>query len=226
MGSGMKPILVEDFWERTGFSLNNITFNPSNVKYVIGLREMKEVLSVNVMSKEYLFHLLSMIGTARSFQEKVYQKEKISFARIDPHSLRLGQKFIYRKNYMAIMENFPNLFGNFYISRGISKLTGFIIFEKDQNDNFALAHYMPPIIEIHNGNLVLMDGVHRNFIVKNSGTTIESIIIRDINVPFPCASQKWKEISVIDHKPENIEDRYFDLKPELFRDLKFLGIDG
>lgn len=223
----MKPVLMEDFLRKTGFSLNDLcNIDPSRIKHVIGLREMKEIISMNAMSRGYLNHLLARIGTANSFDKKVYENAKISFARIDPYSLRLGQKFVYRKNYIAIMENFPNLFGDFHVSRGISKLTAFIIIGKDKDGSIALAHYLPPIIEIHDGRLVLLDGVHRNFIVKNSGTTIEAIIIKNINVPFPCAPQKWREVKVIDNKPEKIEDRYFELKPELFRDLKSIGIDG
>lgn len=227
MGSGMKPILIKDFLEKTEFNLTDLdTIDPSSIQFVIGLRNMKEIISINAMSKDYLNRLLLRVGTTGSFNEKVYENAKINFAKIDPHTLRLGQKFVYRKNYTAILENFPCLFGDFHISRGISKLTAFIIFGKDENGNFAMAHYLPPIIEIHEGHSILLDGVHRNFIVKNSGTTIEAIIIQNVKTHFPCASQKWDEVLVIDHKPEKIEDRYFDLKPELFRDLKSIGIDG
>ena len=227
MGSGMKPIEFNDFLQKTQFSLQDLYF-PSfdNIKYVIGLREMREIVSVNAMSKKYLSNLLSKIGTVGSFNEKVYKNSTIHFIRIDPHSLRLGQKFVYRKNYISILENFPNIFDAFHISRGISKLTAFIILGKDSNGDSVLAHYIPPIVEIHNGHLLLMDGVHRNFIVKNSGTTIESIVISNVNTPFPCTAHKWSQIKITDNKPENINDRYFDLQQELFRDLKSIGIDG
>ena len=139
MGSGMKPILIEDFLERTGFDLNDFSaVDPSRVKYVIGLREMTKIISISVMPKDYLYRLLKKIGIAGSFDEKIYENAKINFAKIDPHTLRLGQKFVYRKNYMAILENFPDLFGYFHVSRGISNLTAFIIFGKDKNGTMAL----------------------------------------------------------------------------------------
>ena len=227
MGSGMKPLEFNDFLRKTQFSVQDLCF-PSfdNIKYVIGLREMREIISVNAMSKKYLSSLLSKIGTAGSFDEKVYENATINFLRIDPHALRLGQKFVYRKNYMSILENFSNIFDAFHVSQGISKLTALIVLGKDNNKNSVMAHYIPPIVEIHNGHLLLMDGVHRNFIVKNSGTTIESIVISNVNVPFPCTTHKWPQIKIATEKPEDINDRYFDLRQELFRDLKSIGIDG
>jgi len=53
-------------------------------------------------------------------------------------------------------------------------------------------------------------------------------MIRNPELPFPCSPKNWKEIEIIslNDKPKNLEDRYFDLQKGLFRDLKYLGIDG
>jgi hypothetical protein len=130
---------------------------------------------------------------------------------------------------MAILENFQNLFTDFASPRGITKMTAYLMIgttEQDENDQYVLAHYIPPIIEIQNNKLVLLDGVHRSFIAARSGANLESIVIGGIKTPFPCTAKPWSEIKVVDEKPPNIEDRYFDLKKELFRDLKGIGIDG
>ncbi len=174
----------------------------------------------------YLERLLSRIGIVGAPNIKVYEKCPIRLVRIDPNQLYLGQRYVYRKKYTSIMENFKDLFISFSITRGISKLTALIVLGKDKDEAPSLAHYLPPIIEMHANKTVIMDGVNRNFIIRNSGTTIESIVVEDVNVTFPCVVRPWDDISVIDDKPEKEEERYFDFRLELFRDLKSMGIDG
>ena len=92
-----------------------------------------------------------------------------------------------------------------------------------------MACYIPPIIEVHGSRSLIMDGIHRNYIARQSGlSTINALLVENIEVPFPCSVNNWKEVQVIPlaDKPKNLEDRYFDLQKGLFRDLKYLGIDG
>ena len=76
--------------------------------------------------------------------------------------------------------------------------------------------------------MVIMDGIHRNYIAKQTGHALNAILVDDIILPFPCAAKDWSEIQVIplNQKPKDINERYFDLQQGLFRDLKYLGIDG
>ena len=73
-----------------------------------------------------------------------------------------------------------------------------------------------------------MDGIHRDYITKQLGCTINAILIKNVAIPFPCGIKSWEEIKVIGlaEKPKDINERYFNLQKELFRDLKYLGIDG
>lgn len=223
----MEPIEFGEFLKRTGFAKKSFMFpNVRKIEKVVALRDIRHVLFVSAMSTEYLTHLLRQIGLVGDSSKKVYADANIRRLRIDPNGLYLGQRYVYRPNYTAIMENFKDLFSAFTLPRGLSKLTPQIVFGKDNNGEYALAHYVSPIFELHGGKLIILDGVHRDFIVKNAGTTIEGILIEHIDVPFPCAPQHWDAVSVIDTKPEKIEDRYFGLKKELFRDLKSIGIDG
>lgn len=225
--SKMQPIPLEKFEALTGLNLGQFGFDKwSQVGQIIAPTDLKKIISINAMPIEYLHRLLSKIGTLGAPDNKVYASAKISLGCIDPNLLFLGQKFVYRSNYTAILENFCNLFTDFALPRGFGKLTPFLIIGQDDQNKFALAHYLPPIIEIHQEKLVLLDGVHRSFIAKQSGTNLEGIIIEGVSAPFPCAPKPWNEVSVIDQKPPKIEDRYFDLKVELFRDLKGIGIDG
>jgi hypothetical protein len=223
----MQPIALEEFLKRTGFSQQELLFlHAPSITHVISLRDMKHIETVMVMPRPYLERLLSCIGLVGAPNIKVYEKCSIRLMRIDPSQLYLGQRYVYRKKYTSIMENFRDLFREFSITRGISKLTALIVLGKDKDKNHSLAHYLPPIIEAHANKTIIMDGVNRNFIIRNSGTTIESIVVEDVNVTFPCVVRPWDDISVIDDKPEREEDRYFDFRPSLFRDLKSVGIDG
>lgn len=225
--SNMEAIPFEEFLRRTGFSLESFGFRTSEgISHIVAPTDLKKILMVNAMPLNYLHQLLAKIGTLGDADNKIYANAKIELECVDPNILVLGQKFVYRKNYTAILENFHNLFTEFAMPRGISKLTPYLIIGEDTNDRYVLAHYLPPIVEIHEDKLVLLDGVHRNFIAKQSGTNPETIIIKDVKTPFPCTPKPWKEIKVVQTKPEKIEDRYFDLKKELFRDLKGIGIDG
>lgn len=223
----MHPIAFDEFRAKTGFSEDMFAFLAANpVAQIISLRDMKTFETVLVMPREYLEKLIRKIGLVGAPNIKVYEKCSFRLIRMDPSQLYLGQRYVYRKKYTAIIENFHDLFNGFSVTRGISKLTALIILGKDAGGVRSLAHYIPPIIESHERKTVIMDGVNRNFIIKNSGTTIESIVIEDVGVAFPCSVQPWQEIEVIDEKPAREEDRYFDFRPELFRDLKSIGIDG
>jgi hypothetical protein len=225
--SKMQPIPFDEFSKRTGFTSEQIGFNKwTEIAQIVAPTDLNKIISVQAMPMVYLKQILSKIGTLGEPENKVYAEAKITLSCIDPNLLLLGQKFIYRKNYTAILENFRNLFTDFAVLRGISKLTAYIIVGQDRSENLVLAQYLPPIIEVHNNKLILLDGVHRNFIAKQSGTNTECIIIEGIKTPFPCAVRPWEEIKIVDEKPENMEERYFDLKKELFRDLKSIGIDG
>lgn len=223
----MQPIIFDEFLARTGFTKNTFSFlNHNSVTHVISLRDMKTIDAVLIMPREYLENLLSKIGLMGAPNIKVYEKCSLHLVRMDPSQLYLGQRYVYRKKYTAIIENFRDLFNGFSVTRGISKLTALIVLGRDADGTYALAHYIPPIIESHERKVVIMDGVNRNFIIRNSGTTIESIVVENVNVAFPCTVMPWEKIEVIQEKPPCEADRFFDFRPELFRDLKSIGIDG
>jgi hypothetical protein len=73
-----------------------------------------------------------------------------------------------------------------------------------------------------------MDGTHRSYIAMQSGAPMQAILATDVSAPYPCTPQKWEEMKVISlkDKPTDINLRYFNIQKNLFRDLKWLGIDG
>ncbi len=125
-----------------------------------------------------------------------------------------------------LMESFRSVFEAHIVPSGFSRLTPFLVLGRVSSGQVALANYIPPILELHGGKLSILDGIHRDFIAKNAGSTIQAVQIEHVGVELPFHGQPWDQIRVTDEKPPDIRDRYFDLKPALFRDLKALGIDG
>lgn len=223
----MRPIAFGDFLERTRLDPNLVFFKSNDaIRQIISLKDIAEIDALFAMPTSYLGQLLSSVTLVESPKIKVFDECAIRLMTFDPSQLCLGQKYVYRNKYIAIFENFERTFHRFLITGGISELTPFIVLGKDREDEISLAHYIPPIVERHNSTLILMDGIHRNFIVKRCGTVIKSIFIDCVRVPFPCAARPWEEIELADTKPLRQEDRFFNLKPELFRNLEAVGIDG
>ena len=221
------PIELSDFEERTGIQRKDFAPVWNKVECVVSLRDFKKVFQIQAMPREYLLRLLKNITLTGDNKEKPFKGCSFELLRSDPNGLLVGQTFVLRKKYQKILEEFPSVFGNFCVTRGIAKLTAQIVLGEDVQGKLAIAHYIPPIIETSKGthSPILLDGIHRNFLAKNVGTTMETILIRNVKVPFPADPVEWSRITVVDEKPIP-DERYFNLRPELFRDLKSIGIDG
>lgn len=154
-----------------------------------------------------------------------YQDCTIQRARVDPYNLLVGQTFVERPKYQRLIESLNQAFQGFCINHGFAKCISLIVLGKINDGSLALAHYLPPIVEEHSCGLHLLDGVHRNFLTKAIGTTIETIIIKGVKTPFPCEVGEWSRVKIVEQKPPRNE-RFINLKPILFRDLKWVGIDG
>lgn len=196
-----------------------------HVQQVLPLKDVARVESVLHMSKSMLRMVLTKIKTQS--QESPFLESRFRICKIDPQELRVGQKFVYRDNYTALLEELPGRFSEICMSAGMTELNAFVAIGKTVDETPCVAFYLPPIAERHEG-LVVMDGMHRNFITKQAGTTITSIVADRVLIPFPCAPQDWSEVKVINlaEKPKDPNERYFRLRKELFRDLKYFGIDG
>lgn len=196
------------------------------VQRIVPLRFLRSIESVIPLSHEMLFALVSKMRTQGG--QYPFREARLQLCRIDPNHVKIGQRFAYRENYQMLLEEVPGLFGAFAIASGLNDLGAYFAFGEDEDGLPALACYIPPLIEQHGADLVVMDGIHRNFLTKQLGATINSVLITGVAVPFPCGIRAWSELRVISlgEKPKDIRERYFDLNQDLFRDLKHLGIDG
>lgn len=223
----------ESYLERLNLNINEFESqlhlpNIRSVEKIIPLREIKSVGSMIPVSSQLLSYLLRRVKTLDG--RFPFAAATFKMVKTDPHDLKIGQKFVYRENYQHILEEVPNMFRDFLITTGgLSELGAYFIFGRDANDSRVLACYVPPIIEKHRfGDVIIMDGIHRSYIGKQAGLALYAIMAENVALPFPCSPKEWSEIQVISlaDKPKDINERYFDLNKGLFRDLKYLGIDG
>lgn len=197
------------------------------IKRLIPLKDIQKVESILPITHEFLCQILRRVKTMDG--QLPFKNSEFEMLKIDPLQLRIGQKYAYRENYIGLLEGLTGLFCQKHaINSGITNLGAFMIFGNDVYNQPALSFYLPPIVEQHNFGLVIMDGIHRDYMTLQMGATIFAIVVSSVSIPFPCSAQKWKELRMIGlaEKPPDANERYFDLKKNLFRDLKHLGIDG
>jgi len=221
-----EAIPLEVFQARTGIVSKDFLFTPE-VAEIVSLRSISSVSQVHIMPIPYLKKLLLNISTVGDANCRVYRGCKMKRVKIDPLQVRIGQTFVERQKCLKILEEFPGTFSGFDVPSGFTNHPSLIVIGKTGTDSVAIAHYLPPIIEIRKGgrNPKILDGIHRSFLTQAVGTTIETVMFYDVAVPFPCETRDWEDISLVDAKPPK-EKRFFDLKPEYFRDLKQVGVDG
>ena len=194
---------------------------------IIPLRDLKMIQSLIPIELELVLYLLRKIRTLDG--QMPFGGINIQMVRIDPRHLKIGQKFVYRENYQRLLEEVPDIFRQFMVTAGgLGDLGAYFVFGLNGDDHYSMACYLPPVTEKHGSDLVIMDGIHRNYIAKQSGLAINVILVENVVLPFPCGVRCWLDVRVIPlaEKPKALEERYFDLNKGLFRDLKYLGIDG
>lgn len=200
------------------------------VHHVVSLRDIRKVFSVTPLKLELVWEMLKRVRTAEGEQPfKSCSMNDITLVSMDPRLLKVGQKFVYREKYTSLLEHVPDLFkGHCLAKGGIHTLGAYAVVGEDSEKAISLAFYFPPLVERHGFDFILMDGIHRNFICHQHGTTTSAFLINKVSTPFPCEAKHWSATQVIplSERPKNIEDRFFNLAPKYMRDLKFLGIDG
>lgn len=209
------------FEERIGAK---IPMTPGRIKCVVPMKDIVTIEAIHVMSKSYLETLLRNVTLEGDPTCFPYKYASFEYGRIDPHMLHIGQTFVERGKYQRLVENLSNLFGKFHTNQGFAKCTSLIIIGYTDRGLLAIAHYLTPIIEFH-ARHNLIDGVHRNFITRAIGTTIESITTREVDAPPPCDFQSWDNVQVVEQKPPR-EERFKNLNTFYFRNLGWAGIDG
>lgn len=216
---------LETFRARTGICQDDFARLRAKGEKIVSLREIVEVNCVQAMPKGYLYRLIESVTLDGDPHEKPYSGCVIELVRMDPNSLLVGQTFVERGKLQRILEHFTDMWSEFCVTRGIAKRTAWIVSGTTALGESVIAHYLPPIVEDNNGHRLLLDGVHRNFLTKAVGTTIETVVIKGVRTAFPCTCSPWDDVRPVDEKPTK-DERFQDLDPALFRNIKAIGIDG
>ncbi|HVW82727.1 MAG TPA: hypothetical protein VHC68_02165 [Candidatus Paceibacterota bacterium] len=222
-----QPIPVGDFLARTELDPHrDLAFPLGSAEEVVSLRDLDSIDAVQLMPIHALEKILGHATLAGGNKARMYEGCRVRLMAISPKAARIGQRFIERKKYTALLEKFGSILKNFSIPAGPADLGAFIAIGSTKEGKRAIALYVPPVVEM-NGTTAwtLLDGIHRNFVIERMGGTTPVIVIERVKNPLPFSLHEWDKIALVDEKPP-IEERYFDLKPDYFRDLKYVGIDG
>jgi hypothetical protein len=222
----MFSLTRDEFQNRTEIPTSLLCPMWQDANRVISMRDLTNIIAVSDMPKKYLRALIDSIPLVGDPNIFPYRDKKIDLVRCDTQHIRIGQTFVQNDKCLNLLNSFSRLFWDFAGVRGFAKQTCKVILGQDKSGEHVIAHYLCSIIEHYAQDLALLDGVHRQYIAKGVGTNIETLFIRNVEVAFPARLHHWREIRQVDTKPVDKNDRYFDLRPELFRDLKAIGIDG
>ena len=196
----------------------------SDVSTIIPLRDIVAIRHLAIMRKDFLEALVKAIPLRNEAMDQLYADSEIEVYGIEPQGMDIGQTFILSSKVLGIMSDMNSIFGDF-ATKGLSKMPPSIIYGLDRQSQSAIAFYVPPLIEHHNSDGVLLDGIHRSYICKSAGTTVTAVHVFNAASPLPFDKIEWGEAQLMENKPP-IEQRYRNLNPKLFRDLGYVGIDG
>lgn len=222
--SSFEPIDLSEFGKRTGMDMLELA-RMSGADRVVSPRQIVVAQYILSMRLDYLESLLRSVPLQGDSDRKPYAGCRIDRYRMDPRMSKVGQTFIERRKINDLNELFSAMYDGHDVPYGIAKKGASLIFGTTAEGDRAIAQYLPPIVEQIGNRHAVLDGVHRFSYTKAAGTTLEIVKITDPTEPFPCDLRKWSSVKSVDAKPPKNE-RFFNLKPELFRDLKYVGIDG
>lgn len=215
---------VELLEDRIGVKLNG---DIAGYNRIISPRDLTKVKVMTFFRWDVFLALIRRVPLRCPGDDKIYPYEDAEidvFAR-EPKGFYVGQTFAMKDKLISIMTGLEQGVLSSFVSRGISKMPPVQFYGEDAEGRNAMAIYIPPIAEVHNDKVVLIDGIHRSVICKGAGTTINAVHIANSAVRLPFDPLTWTDVQTTDKKPA-VEDRYRNLRREYFRDLSAIGIDA
>lgn len=215
------------FEARTGITLRDV-LPFSGYDRIVSLREIIRVRWILMMDDDYLARLLFSVPLTESPRVRPFHGLKIRRMPIYPTMVSVGQTFVEERKLLGLQGSFYGIFEGKGLQHGFINRAAMIVLGQtsdDPDEKPALAHYLPPIIERHEHMHGLLDGVHRCWTAMTTGAPLEVVKVSGVRVPFPCDFGSWRSVAMVSSKPVKGE-RFFNLKPEYYRDLKHVGIDG
>lgn len=194
---------------------------------IVSLRQIAKVVHVMYMDDEYLTRLLSSVTLTESPRVRPFKDLRVRRMPIFPTMISVGQSFVEERKLIDLQKSFYGIFEGKGVQHGFVSRPAMIIYGHAEAEDgpLALSHYLPPIIERHEHMHALLDGVHRCWTAMTTGAPLEVIKVSGVRVPFPCDFDTWRNVKMVTEKPPKGQ-RFFNLRPEYYRDLKYVGIDG
>lgn len=218
-----EPIDLGEFERRTSIRPHGDIWRGAD--RVVSLRNIRKITDIRLMNDAYLNNLLLSVTLVGDPDTRPYEGCDIKRLRADPTMFAVGQTFVEERKLLNLQAGFYDIFRGSGATSGFAKKGAMIILGEAADGGAAIAHYLPPLVEWHGNRHGLLDGMHRGYSAMRVGTTVEIIKVCFPVVPFPCDFGHWKNVRQVGAKPPK-EERFFSLKPDLFRDLKYVGIDG
>jgi len=219
-------INIAEFQDRSGLKFGSYEYQWNSARFVASLRDLVKVEASQDMPESYLYALLGNVCLEEDPTVHPYKGCRLDLIHPDQSTLEVGQTFVLESRVLDMMQMskcFKHIPG---LAIGVASLPPKIILGQLKNGERAIAHYLPPIIESCNGNEnFLLDGIHRNYMVKAGSGRLCCIQVKEVKTPRPCVTVAWDTIKMVKEKPPR-EQRFHNLDTRFFRDLKYIGIDG
>ncbi len=193
----------EDLEERIAYSLSD---NHKDVTKIIPLKKIEVITDLTFMKKGLLDSLIRNIPLRPKNNQNYnnlilpYNESEIKVFGVEPKGLKVGQTFVSKDKILGIMGSLENI-SEAFITKGVSKMPPAQFYGHDKSGNKVMAIYMPPIVESHNGNYVLIDGMHRSYICASAGTTVLGVHINNISSQLPFEEIPWAKVNLMSEKP-------------------------
>lgn len=194
-----------------------------SVSEIVSVKEIKEVISVEMMTEEFLIRLIKSVKLLNSNVEP-YKESSIVQTHLDPTTLLIGQTFVEKEKLRKIKKNIAFLVNQSPRVTNFAELPPLIIKGFNSDGERVSSYYLPPIIEEHNGKSCIIDGNHRCYIANEMKIPINVILIKNAISP-PCGFDTLDSVKITKRKPKSGK-RLINGNLKLFRDFKDVGIDG
>lgn len=190
--------------------------------YIVPPKEIVKLEHIKLLEYKVIRAIVHNVPI-RNTDDCLYSNSTIGLYRLSPEVLKIGQSFVLKNKILDLCE-FSENFKEFAMP-GISKLPPVLLCGKNEIGEDSCGIYFPPLVEKHKDDMVLIDGIHRSYLIKSAGTTMTYIVVSSPSKKLPFDPQNWSHAKLSDTRPA-IVDRYVNLDMALFRDLGRVGLDG
>lgn len=145
--------------------------------------------------------------------ESIYENARLKFETVDLENLYFMNPYIRALKYRQIDKMYE-----FYENKNLSPFTAAALYFNDKESLIG-----PPIAEMHNGRLYVIEGNTRClYAYKHGIKKLQVLVVTNVSTPIPCDTKKTYKISdiLISDTKISAGDRYQDFNYSLFRHIE------